>query len=94
MKLLKNLLTLVIILIVFGYGVLFSIYNDQNVELDFIFLDSLPVPLSIWSGGLIMLGTMLGLLIGSASKMLQGIENKRLQKELKNAKTKLEKLNH
>ena len=76
MKLLKNLLTLVIILMVFGYGVLFSIYNDQNVELDFIFLDSLPVQLSIWSGGLIMLGTMLGLLIGSASKMLQGIENK------------------
>jgi uncharacterized membrane protein YciS (DUF1049 family) len=94
MKLLKNLLTLVIILIVFGYGVLFSIYNEQNVELDFIFLDSLPVPLSIWSGGLIILGIMLGLLIGSASKMLQGIENKRLQKELKNAKNKLEKLNH
>ncbi len=94
MKLLKNLLTLVIILMVFGYGVLFSIYNEQSVELDFIFLDSLPVPLSMWSGGLIILGIMLGLLIGSASKMLQGIENKRLQKELKNAKTKLEKLNH
>lgn len=94
MKLLKNLLTLVIILMVFGYGILFSIYNEQSVELDFIFIDSLLVPLSIWSGGLIILGIMLGLLIGSASKVLQGIENKRLQKELKNAKTKLEKLNH
>lgn len=94
MKLLKNLLTLFIILMVFGYGVLFSIFNEQNVELDFIFLDALPVPLSVWSGGLIILGIILGLLIGSASKMLQGIENKRLQKELKNAKAKLEKLNH
>ncbi len=94
MKLLKNLAIFLIMLIVFGYGILFSIYNEQNVELDFIFLDVLPVPLSIWSGGLILMGILMGLLVGSASKVLQGIENKRLQKELKNAKAKLEKLNH
>ena len=40
------------------------------------------------------MGILMGLLVGSASKVLQGIENKRLQKELKNAKAKLEKLNH
>jgi hypothetical protein len=36
----------------------------------------------------------MGLVAASISKMLQGIENKRLKKELKHMKAKLEKLNH
>ncbi len=94
MKLLKNFLVLLIVLAVFGYGILFSIYNEQSLELDFLFLNAFSVPLSLWSGILIAFGIVLGLLVASASKMLQGRENKRLQKELKQAKFKLEKLSH
>lgn len=94
MKLLKNFLVLLIVLTVFGYGILFSIYNEQNIELDFLFLNPFLVPLSLWSGVLIAFGIVLGLLVASASKMLQGRDNKRLQKELKQAKSKLEKLSH
>jgi uncharacterized membrane protein YciS (DUF1049 family) len=94
MKLLKNLLILLIVLAVFCYGILFSLYNEQNIGLDFLFLDTLSVPLSLWSGSLVVLGIVMGLLTASVSKMLQGIENKRLQKELKQMKAKLEKLNH
>jgi uncharacterized integral membrane protein len=94
MKLLKNFLALLIVLTVFGYGILFAIYNEQNILLDFLFIDDLSVPLSLWSGSLVVLGTVLGLLVASVSKMLQGRENKMLQKELKQAKTKLEKLSH
>jgi uncharacterized integral membrane protein len=94
MKLLKNLLVLLIVLTVFGYGILFAIYNEQSVLLDFLFMDDLSIPLSLWSGSLVVLGTVLGLLVASTSKMLQGRDNKRLQKELKQAKVKLEKLSH
>jgi uncharacterized membrane protein YciS (DUF1049 family) len=94
MKLLKNLLILLIVLAVFCYGILFSIYNEQNIGLDFLFLDTLSVPLSLWSGSLVVLGIVMGLLTASVSKMLQSIENKRLKKELKQMKAKLEKLNH
>ena len=92
MKLLKNFLVLLIVLVVFGYGILFSLYNEQKIVLDFLFLDSVQVPLSLWSGSLIVLGVVLGLLVASVSKVLLGLENKRLQKELKQAKTKLEKV--
>jgi len=94
MKLLKNFLVLLIVLAVFGYGILFSIYNEQYIELDFLFLNTLSAPLSLWSGVLIAFGIALGLLVASASKMLQSRENKRLQKELKQSKSKLEKLSH
>jgi uncharacterized membrane protein YciS (DUF1049 family) len=94
MKLLKNFLVLLIVLAVFGYGILFSIYNEQHIELDFLFLNAFSVPLSLWSGVLIAFGIALGLLVASASKVLQSRENKRLQKELKQSKSKLEKLSH
>ncbi len=94
MKLLKNLLVLLIVLLVFGYGILFALYNEQSIALDFLFLDVLQVPLSLWSGSLVGLGIVLGLLVASLSKIMVSMENKRLQKELKQAKAKLEKLNH
>jgi putative membrane protein len=94
MKLLKNSLILLMVLVVFVYGILFALYNEQNIGLDFLFLDTLSVPLSLWSGSLVVLGIVMGLLVASISKVLQGIENKRLKKELKRMKAKLEKLNH
>jgi uncharacterized membrane protein YciS (DUF1049 family) len=94
MKLLKNFLILLMVLVVFIYGILFALYNEQSIGLDFLFLDTLSVPLSLWSGSLVVLGIVMGLLVASISKMLQGIENKRLEKELKHMKAKLEKLNH
>jgi uncharacterized membrane protein YciS (DUF1049 family) len=94
MKLLKNFLVLLIVLAVFGYGILFALYNEQHIALDFLFIDSLSVPFSLWSGSLIVLGIVLGLLVASVSKMLLSVENKRLSKELIQVKAKLEKLNH
>jgi uncharacterized membrane protein YciS (DUF1049 family) len=94
MKLLKNFIVLLIVLAVFGYGILFALYNEQHIALDFLFIDSVSVPFSLWSGSLIVFGIALGLLVASVSKMLLGVENKRLNKELKQVKIKLEKLNH
>ena len=94
MKLFKNLLILFVVLIVFGYGVLFALYNEQSIALDFLFLETITVPLSLWSGGLTVLGVFIGLLVASVSKMLQGVENKRLRKDLQQMKVKFEKLNH
>jgi putative membrane protein len=94
MKLLKNFLVLLIVLTVLVYGLLFSLYNEQSISLDFLFLDTLSVPLPLWSGCLIVIGVVLGLLVSSISKFGLGFENKRLQKELNLVKRKLEKLNH
>lgn len=94
MKLIKNFLVLLVVLAVLVYGVLFSLYNEKAIILDFLFLDTVSIPLSLWSGCLIVVGLVLGLLVASISKLGLGFENKRLQKELSQAKHKLEKLNH
>lgn len=94
MKLIKNILVLLIVLVVFGYGILFAIYNEQHIVLDFLFLDPIKTPLSLWSGILIALGTVLGLTVATISKVLINMENKRLKKELKQVKDKLEKIQH
>ena len=94
MKLLKNFLVLLLMLAVFGYGILFALYNEQKISIDFLFLDAFLVPFPLWSGCLIIIGVVLGLVVASVSKMLLGVENKRLKKELKQIRTKLEKLNH
>lgn len=94
MKLIKNFLVLLVVLLVLGYGILFSLYNEQGIALDFLFIDLVSVPLSLWSGCLVVVGVLLGLLVSSISKLGLGFENKRLQKELNLTKRKLEKLNH
>ncbi len=94
MKLIKNLVVLLLVLAVFIYGLLFSLYNEQDVILDFLFADGVSVPLSLWSGVLVVVGIALGLIVASVSRILQGAELRRVKKELKQAKDKLEKLNH
>lgn len=94
MKLIKNLIVLLIVLAVFGYGILFAIYNEHQITLDFLFLDAIETPLSLWSGILVAVGIMIGLIVASISKISVGMENKRLKKELKQVKTKLEKIQH
>lgn len=94
MKLIKNLIVLLIVITVFVYGILFALYNKQSIPLDFLFLDSVQIPFSLWSGGLIVLGVVVGIVVSSISKIQLARENKRLQKELKQVKTKLEKMSH
>lgn len=91
MKLIKNLIIILAVVAVFIYGILFALYNEQNVSLDFLFVDSILIPLSIWSGGLVVLGILFGILIATLSKIGTGLENKRLKKELKQANVELEK---
>lgn len=94
MKLIKNLVVLLLVLAVFIYGLLFSLYNEQDVVLDFLFVDGVSLPLSLWSGILVVVGVALGLLVASASRIFQGAELRRVRRELTQAKDKLEKLNH
>jgi uncharacterized integral membrane protein len=94
MNLFKNILVLAIVFVVFGYGILFAIYNEQHIALDFLFLDKIQTPLSLWSGILITMGTIFGLAVATLSKFGTNRENKKLKKELQQAKSKLEKIQH
>jgi len=92
MKILRNLLAVAVLLVVFLFGLLFAVYNDQSISLDLILINIPSIPLSVWSGVLLVAGILLGLLIASLSKVFVGFEAKRLRKELAATKEKLAKL--
>lgn len=81
-------------LIIFLFGLLFSIYNPQNVALDLIIISVDSVSVALFSGVLLAFGVVLGISVAMLSKFFESIENKRLKKELKVANEKLAKLAH
>jgi len=92
MKILRNALALLILLVVFLFGLLFAVYNDQSIALDLILIEIDAMSLPVWSGLLLVVGILLGVLIASLSKLFVSIEARRLKKELVATKAKLAKL--
>jgi len=92
MKILRNALALLILLVVFLFGLLFAVYNDQSIALDLILIEIDAMSLPVWSGLLLVVGILLGVLIASLSKVFVSIEARRLKKELVATKAKLAKL--
>jgi len=92
MKILRNALALLILLVVFLFGLLFAVYNDQSISLDLILIEIVAMSLPVWSGLLLVVGILLGVLIASLSKVFVSIESRRLKKELVATKAKLAKL--
>ena len=92
MKILRNALALLLLLVVFLFGLLFAVYNPQSIALDLILIEIDAVSLPLWSGLLLAVGTLLGVFIASLSKVFVSIEAHRLKKELAATKEKLAKL--
>jgi putative membrane protein len=92
MKILRNALALLVLLVVFLFGLLFAVYNDQSIALDLILVEIDAMSLPVWSGLLLVVGILLGVLIASLSKVFVSIESRRLKKELVATKAKLAKL--
>ena len=92
MKILRNALALLVLLVVFLFGLLFAVYNDQSIALDLILIEIDAMSLPVWSGLLLVVGILLGVLIASLSKVFVSIESRRLKKELVATKAKLAKL--
>jgi len=92
MKILRNALALLVLLVVFLFGLLFAVYNDQSIALDLILIEIDAMSLPVWSGLLLVVGILLGVLIASLSKVFVSIEARRLKKELVATKAKLVKL--
>ncbi|MFT4615480.1 MAG: putative membrane protein [Bacteroidia bacterium] len=66
MKLLKKLLTLLIVLAMIGLGMMFSTANDMQVPLDFLLYTFAPKSLALW----ILLAFALGGILGMAASSL------------------------
>ena len=65
MKLLRNLLTVVVVLATLGVGVLFAIQNKSAVPLDLLVYTLGPQSLAVWVLGAFALGGVLGVMVSS-----------------------------
>lgn len=65
MKLLRNLLTIFVILATLGVGVLFAIQNKSAVPLDLLVFNLGPQSLAVWVLGAFALGGVLGVLVST-----------------------------
>ncbi len=84
MKLLRNILTLLLILAMIGIGILFSLQNKVAVPLDLLVYTFEPKSLSLWILAAFGLGGVLGMLISSALMV-------RLRASLASSKRQLDK---
>lgn len=65
MKLLRNLLTVLVVLATLGMGVLFALQNKSLVPLDLIVYTFEPQSLAVWVLVAFALGGMLGMMVSS-----------------------------
>lgn len=94
MKWIKGLLTLVTILLVFLWGILFASENVQPIALDLVIWQLPALRVSIWVVGGFAIGGILGLLMGlgmiarlKAQKLKVSRDLARCQKELAGLKS-------
>lgn len=84
MRLLRNILTILVILAMIGIGVLFSLQNKTAVPLDLLIYSFEPRSLALWILAAFALGGIIGMLISSAIMV-------RLRASLASSRRQLEK---
>jgi len=92
MTLLKRLVIAALLLFIFVYGVVFAVNNNTTVSIDLLFNSSFEISLALWSGILILIGLVAGLLASSLSSVPSQLERNRLKKSLAQAQERLAKL--
>jgi putative membrane protein len=92
MKLLRNLLTIIIVLAMIGVGVLFALQNDVAVPLDLLFYQFEPRSLALWLLSSLAVGGVLGLLISSFIMVRQRASLGASRRQLVKARAEVDKL--
>ncbi|MDX1733894.1 MAG: LapA family protein [Halioglobus sp.] len=92
MKLLRNLLTVLVVLAMVGVGVLFSLQNKTPVPLDLLVYTFEPQSLALWILGAFALGGVLGLVISSAIMVRLRASLGASKRQLERTRTELARL--
>jgi len=92
MKLLRNLLTVLIVLAMVGVGVLFALQNEALVPLDLLVYKFEPRSLALWLLAALGTGGLLGLMLSSALMVRQRASLSSTKRQLIKARAELDKL--
>jgi len=92
MKLLRNLLTVLIVLAMVGVGVLFALQNEAPVPLDLLVYKFEPRSLALWLLAALGTGGLLGLMLSSVLMVRQRASLGSTKRQLIKARAELDKL--
>lgn len=90
MKQIKLILSVVFFVLVLAYTLTFAAHNSDSVSVNFLLGLEVSMPLALWVGIFIAVGALLTWLITGLAHTAQNIKLKRLQKELEDAKRRLD----
>ena len=91
MKLLRNLMTVLIVLVMVAVGVLFALQNKVPVPLDLLVYTFSPQSLALWILGAFAAGGGLGLLMSSIIMLRLRTSVNSCKRQLDKARTELDK---
>ena len=92
MKLLRKLVTVVVLLAMLGIGTLFALQNREPVALDLLVYTFAPQSLALWLLGAFALGGILGMLASSAIILRMRTSLGSSKRQLNRAQGELNKL--
>lgn len=92
MKLLRTIITVVVVLAMAALGVLFALANDGPVSLDLLIYTFAPRSLALWILLAFAVGGLVGMLMSSLMMVRLRASRNSLQRKLGRAKAELEKL--
>jgi uncharacterized membrane protein YciS (DUF1049 family) len=92
MKLLRKIITILIVLATTGVGVLFALQNKVPVPLDLLVYTFEPKSLALWVLAAFALGGLLGLLISSVIMVRMQASLGSSKRQLAKARTEVDKL--
>ena len=92
MKLLRNLLSILVVLAMIGVGVLFALQNEMPVPLDLLVYQFEPRSLALWLLSALAVGGVLGLLISSVIMVRQRASLSTAKRQLVKARAEVDKL--
>jgi putative membrane protein len=92
MKILRNLLTVLIVLAMVGVGVLFALQNETPVPLDLLVYKFEPHSLALWLLLSLAIGGLLGLLLSSVIMVRQRASLSSAKRQLVKARAEVDKL--
>jgi len=92
MKLLRTIITVLVVLAMVALGVLFALANDGPVSLDLLIYTFAPRSLALWILLAFAVGGLVGMLMSSLMMVRLRASRNSLQRKLGRAKAELEKL--
>lgn len=92
MKQIRLVLSIAVFLVVLAYTLAFAAHNSESVRINFLAGLQVEMPLAVWLGVFFTTGALLVWLIAGVTNASQKMKQRKLQKDLEEARRRLDRV--